>query len=85
LPVSVSKSGCRQKENPSILGVIAIKLHSLQLRKKEIAVIKILGTSNWLLLRILVKRFIDTAIIAVTLAFPIVWYLSKQWLSRFND
>jgi putative ABC transport system permease protein len=52
-------------------------------RTKEIGIRKVLGASVQQIITLLSKEFVQLALVATLLAFPIAWYLMQQWLEDF--
>lgn len=67
----------------SCLGLFALSNLSISQRKKEIGVRKILGARLSELFITLSGRFTLLIAIALLIALPIAWYLSKGWLENF--
>lgn len=66
----------------SCLGLLGMATYSLESRKKEIAVRKILGSSNRALVVTLSKGYIVVLIIALVVAVPAAYFLNTFWLER---
>jgi putative ABC transport system permease protein len=64
----------------SCLGLLGMATYSLESRKKEIAVRKILGSSNRALVVTLSKGYIVVLIIALVVAVPAAYFLNTFWL-----
>lgn len=67
----------------SCLGLLALTAFSTQRRSKEIAIRKVLGSSNSGIVQMLSKEFLILVIIAISTALPIGYYLMKNWLDGF--
>lgn len=67
----------------SCLGLLALTAFSTQRRFKEIAIRKVLGSSNSGIVQMLSKEFLILVIIAISAALPIGYYLMKGWLDGF--
>ncbi len=67
----------------SCLGLLALTAFSTQRRFKEIAIRKVLGSSNSGIVQMLSKEFLILVIIAISTALPIGYYLMKNWLDSF--
>lgn len=65
------------------LGIVGLISYTTQLRKKEIAIRKVLGSSLGNIVSILTKKFLVLVIVANVLAVPVTWYLVTWWLSNF--
>lgn len=67
----------------SILGLIAISTYFIQQRIREIAMKKILGSTDTKILKQLVFSFLTYVLIAFIIAIPITWYIMQEWLSQY--
>ncbi len=67
----------------SCLGLLALTAFSTQRRFKEIAIRKILGSSDLNIIRLLSREFILLVLVAILIAAPIGFYLMKNWLDGF--
>jgi len=67
----------------SCLGLLALTAFSTQRRFKEIAIRKVLGSSNVNIMRLLSKEYILLVLLAILIAAPISFYLMKSWLEGF--
>ena len=65
------------------LGVIGLISYTTQLKKKEIAIRKVLGSSIKSIAELLSGKFVSLLLIANLLAFPVSWYLANSWLNNF--
>lgn len=65
------------------LGVIGLISYTTQLRKKEIAIRKVLGSSARSIITLLSGKFIRLLLLANLLALPFSWYLLNLWLTNF--
>jgi len=66
------------------LGIIGLISYTTQLRKKEIAIRKVLGSTFSNTIAILSRKFIFLVIIANILAIPATWYIVRLWLTNFS-
>ena len=66
----------------SCLGLLGMATYTIQTRKKEIAVRKILGSSNKSLVLILSKGYLKIIIIAIALAIPAAYFINTLWLEN---
>jgi putative ABC transport system permease protein len=46
---------------------------------------KVLGASMNQILQLIAKGFVQLIVVALLLAAPLTWYLSKDWLAEFAD
>ena len=67
----------------SCLGLFGLAVYDTTQRKKEIAVRKILGSSSFNILTMLMKDFLLLVVIGIFLGAPIGWYIMEQWLQEF--
>jgi putative ABC transport system permease protein len=67
----------------SVLGLFAYSRFMTNNRTKEIAIRKILGATNFQVLRLLNTSFLWMLIIANLIAWPFVYMLAKYWLATF--
>ena len=66
----------------SCLGLLGMATYSLESRKKEIAMRKILGSSNSALVFTLSKGYIVILVIALAVAVPAAYFLNTFWLEN---
>ena len=67
----------------SCLGLFGLAAYTAQVRKKEIGVRKVLGSSVSGIIKLLAKDFIKLVVVAIVIATPIAWYLMNAWLQDF--
>ncbi|HNH61050.1 MAG TPA: ABC transporter permease, partial [Cyclobacteriaceae bacterium] len=67
----------------SCLGLLGMATYTIQTRKKEIAVRKILGSSNRSLVLTLSRGYLALLLIAIGLAVPIGYFINTLWLENF--
>jgi putative ABC transport system permease protein len=87
------KSEASQRELFFIFAILAIFIASLGLfglatfntiqRSKEVSIRKVLGASVQSILQLLSKEIIILILIANAIAWPIAWYIMKEWLGDF--
>lgn len=65
------------------LGLLGLIAHTVQIRTKEIGVHKVLGATEWGILRLVTKDFLVLILIASALAYPISYYAMENWLQNF--
>lgn len=65
------------------LGLFALATFIAQQRRHEVGVRKVLGASTTDVIILLTKHFVLLVIIAIVLATPLSWWLSKNWLADF--
>ena len=66
----------------SCLGLLGMATYSLESRKKEIAMRKILGSSNSALVLTLSRGYIAVLLIALIVAVPTAYFLNTLWLEN---
>lgn len=65
------------------LGLFGLSTFTVEQRKKEMSIRKVLGSSDSEIFMLFSKRFFVLILIANALAFPLAYVLMKQWLSSF--
>lgn len=66
------------------LGMIGLISYTTELRRKEIAIRKVLGSSFQDIVAILTQKFVFLLLIANLLAIPATWYVVDLWLTNFD-
>ncbi|HEY3429444.1 MAG TPA: FtsX-like permease family protein, partial [Cyclobacteriaceae bacterium] len=66
----------------SCLGLLGMATYTIETRKKEIAVRKILGSSNQALIYILSKGYLSILLLALIISVPIAYYMNTFWLEN---
>lgn len=64
----------------SCLGLLGLVAFSMEQRKKEIGIRKVIGASNFRIFKILSAEYMKLILIAITLGIPICIYITKAWL-----
>jgi putative ABC transport system permease protein len=67
----------------SLLGLFALSTFMAKRRTKEIAIRKILGATDFQLIKMLNRSFLILVIIANMVSWPIAFVLTKKWLEGF--
>ena len=67
------------------LGLYALAAHAAERRTKEIGIRKVLGARTRDIVRLLVWQFTRPVIIANLIAWPVAWWLMRNWLNKFDD
>ncbi|MCR9253358.1 MAG: ABC transporter permease [bacterium] len=67
----------------SCLGLLALTAFSTQMRIKEIAIRKVLGSSSFQISKLLSRDYIILIVVAIVIALPLGSYLMKNWLDGF--
>ena len=65
------------------LGLFALASFTAEQRTKEIGIRKVLGASVGNVVGLLSKDFLRLVIISITIAVPLAWHFSRQWLQNF--
>lgn len=65
------------------LGLLGMIAYTMQMRRKEIAIRKTLGSSSAGILAKLWREHLLTVLISGLVAFPMAWYFASQWLITF--
>jgi putative ABC transport system permease protein len=66
------------------LGLFGLAAFTAQRRTKEIGIRKVLGASTYRIVRLLVWQFSRPVILANIIAWPIAWWLMRDWLNGFD-
>jgi putative ABC transport system permease protein len=67
------------------LGLFGLAAFTAQRRTKEIGIRKVLGARTLDIVRLLVWQFSQPIIIANVIAWPIAWWLMRDWLNTFDQ
>lgn len=67
----------------SCLGLFGLASFTAERKLKEIGIRKVLGASEWGIIYSLSKDFIKPVLIAILIALPLSYVLTKQWLDSF--
>ena len=67
----------------SCLGLFGLASFTVEQRKKEIGIRKILGASSSGILLLLTKEFVKWVLVANLIAWPIAYYFMNEWLQNF--
>lgn len=67
----------------SCLGLFGLATYTAQVRRKEIGVRKVLGSSLAGIVQLLAKDFVKLVFIGIIIATPIAWYAMDKWLKDF--
>ncbi len=67
----------------SCLGLFALAAFTAERRRKEIGIRKVLGSSEWEIIRLLSGDFTRIVLTAIVIALPISYVLTKSWLDNF--
>ena len=67
----------------SCLGLLGLAAFNTELRRKEIGIRKVLGSSAFGILKLLSIDFLKLVFLSILIASPIAWYLMNEWLAQF--
>ena len=67
----------------SSLGLLALAAFSIERRRKEIGIRKVLGSSAFNIVKLLSSDFVKMVMIAILISLPFSYYLAEEWLSSF--
>lgn len=67
----------------SCLGLFGLATFSMQQKRREIGIRKVLGASVSTLLKRFTGQFMKLVVLANVIAWPIAWYASEVWLQNF--
>ena len=67
------------------LGLFGLAAFTAERRTKEIGIRKVLGAKTQDIVRLLVWQFSKPVVIANIIAWPIAWWLMRDWLNTFSD
>jgi putative ABC transport system permease protein len=66
------------------LGLFGLAAFTAERRTKEIGIRKVLGARTRDIVRLLVWQFSRPVLIANVLAWPVAWWLMRDWLNKFD-
>jgi putative ABC transport system permease protein len=67
------------------LGLFGLAAFTAERRTKEIGIRKVLGARTQDIVRLLVWQFSRPVIIANVIAWPVAWWLMRDWLNNFDE
>lgn len=67
------------------LGLFGLAAFTADRRTKEIGIRKVLGARTRDIVRLLVWQFTRPVIIANLIAWPVAWWVMRDWLNKFDD
>lgn len=67
----------------SCLGLFGLAAFTAQRRQKEIGIRKVVGASANSVAALLSKEFLKLVLVAIMIAFPLVWWAMNNWLNDF--
>jgi putative ABC transport system permease protein len=67
------------------LGLYALAAFAAERRTKEIGIRKVLGARTLDIVRLLVWQFLRPVVIANLIAWPVAWWVMRDWLNGFSE
>jgi len=68
----------------SLLGLVALTIYMVELRRKEVSIRKVLGASVQRLILMLNREYTILVVVAFLIASPIAYYAMQDWLAAFK-
>jgi len=68
----------------SCIGLLGLIAFAAEQRTREIGIRKVFGASVFQMVMLLTKDFLKLVLIACIIAFPVAWWVMKQWLNNFE-
>ncbi len=68
----------------SSLGLFGLAAFTVQKRRKEIGVRKIIGASAITITTMLTREFLKLVAIALVIGFPVSWWMMNNWLQNYT-
>jgi putative ABC transport system permease protein len=65
------------------LGLFGLSAYDIRQRTKEIGIRKVLGASVSQIMFLLLRGILKLVLLAIVIAMPVAWWLSKKWLQDF--
>lgn len=65
------------------LGIIGLISFTTEVRKKELALRKVVGASVQTIMRLLSRQFVSLLVVASFIAIPLGYYITDRWLTNF--
>ena len=69
----------------SIFGIYSLTLYSMQRRKREVAIRKVMGASVGDIIRMFFKEYVWLVLIASAIAIPPAYYIMDKWLQDYAN
>ncbi|WP_404337544.1 FtsX-like permease family protein [Sphingomonas sp. MMS12-HWE2-04] len=66
------------------LGLFGLAAFTAERRTKEIGIRKVLGARTWDIVRLLVWQFTRPVVIANLIAWPVAWWVMRDWLNQYD-
>jgi putative ABC transport system permease protein len=67
------------------LGLYALAAFAAERRTREIGIRKVLGARTRDIVRLLIWQFLRPVVLANLIAWPVAWWVMRDWLNGFND
>jgi putative ABC transport system permease protein len=67
------------------LGLFGLAAFTAERRTKEIGIRKVFGASSRDIVRLLAWQFTKPVIVANLIAWPVAWWVMRDWLNKFDD
>ncbi|MFC7524082.1 ABC transporter permease [Parapedobacter sp. GCM10030251] len=67
----------------SMLGLFGLMAFSLQLKRKEIGIRKVIGASALHIVRLMINEFALIGAVSIAVALPVSWLVANSWLNNF--
>jgi putative ABC transport system permease protein len=65
------------------VGLFGLAAYATERRTKEVGIRKVLGASNVAVVKLLTREFLLLVVAANVVAWPIAWYVMRNWLQDF--
>jgi len=65
------------------LGVVGLVSGSVQRRTKEIAIRKVIGASVLGIIRLFLREYLPSLLVAAVIASPLAWWIMQRWLNDY--
>ena len=67
----------------SCLGLFGLAIYTMERRKREISIRKVLGANPGILIGLLSKDFLKLVMYSFIVACPVAWWLMHKWLAQY--
>jgi putative ABC transport system permease protein len=67
----------------SCIGLFGLSAITMQMRRKEIGIRKVVGASTSTIVGIMSKEFLILVVVGAVMGLPLAWYAMNKWLSAF--
>ncbi len=65
------------------IGLFGLSLYAIELRRKEIGIRKVNGSTSFEILKLINKDFVSLVIVSFIIACPVAYYAMTKWLQNF--